>query len=125
MAVRKQVVLIHGGDSFRSRREFLRALKTWPVSIKTFLPGSDWKGSLPQVLGRGWQVLSPKMPNKMNARYQEWEIYLQRMLPFVKNNAVVIGHSLGAMFLVKYLSKHWWPKRLKALILIAAPDNRV
>src|SRR5207249_1487833 len=36
---------------------------------------------------------------------------------------VLMGHSLGAIFLVKYVSENVFPKKVKALFLIAPPYN--
>lgn len=119
----QQVIVIHGGDSFRTRRQYLQALKRWPVSLNAFLPGSDWKAGLPRALGRSYQVLLPKMPNKSNARFDEWKIWFERMFPYLRHNVILVGHSLGGTFLAKYLSENKFPKKIKALILVAAAHN--
>lgn len=118
-----QVIVIHGGDSFLTYRAYLRFLKTVPVSRQSWLPSRGWKANLPTDLGRGYEVLQPRMPNAMNAHYREWVIWLRRMLPFVKRNAILIGHSQGGLFLVKYLSEHAWPKPIGGLFLVAPPHN--
>ncbi|MBI2984645.1 MAG: alpha/beta fold hydrolase [Candidatus Kerfeldbacteria bacterium] len=120
----RQVVVVHGGDSFDRYGQYLRMLKTTPVSLQSFLPRPGWKNNLPRDLGRGWQVLLPQMPNKFNARYREWEVWFERMRPFVKPDVILIGHSQGGIFLAKYLSEHHFPKRIQALILVAAPHSR-
>ena len=76
---------------------------------------------MPKTLGGEWQVLLPRMPNKQNARYSEWVIWFERMIPFLDDGVVLIGHSLGAIFLPKYLSEHRLAKKIAKLILVAAP----
>ena len=72
----KQVVVIHGGDSFDTYEQFIDSLKNWDVSLETFLPRTpDWKANLQSDLGSEYQVLTPSMPNKSNARYEEWKIW--------------------------------------------------
>lgn len=122
--MKQQVVVIHGGDSFKTHREYIHSLRSWPVSLKKFFPKKGWKLNLQSELGPKFLVLQPQMPNKSNARYAEWKIWFERMLPFVHQNVVLIGHSLGGMFLAKYLATTIFPKRIRAVILVAPPHNR-
>ena len=64
------------------------------------------------------------MPNDINARYAEWKIWLEKYRPFIRSNAVFVGHSQGGIFLAKYFSETTWPKNVGALILVAPPHNR-
>lgn len=73
------------------------------------------------VLGGRFESLLPLMPNKNNARYQEWKIIFDKVAHIAKRSAILIGHSLGGIFLAKYLSENKFPKRIKAVVLIAAP----
>ena len=61
------------------------------------------------------------MPNKQNAKYEEWEILFKKLLEAVQDGVVLIGHSLGAAFLVKYLSEHQVAKQIKSLHLLGTP----
>jgi predicted alpha/beta hydrolase family esterase len=62
----------------------------------------------------------PQMPCDKNAKYEEWEIWFKKHIPFLKDkNPVLIGHSLGAIFLLKYLSENNFPKKISQLHLIA------
>lgn len=121
--MKQQVVVIHGGDSFRTRQEYLRVLKRWPVTANSFQPRSDWRASLSKTLGRKYEVFLPQMPNKWNARYDEWKIWFERMLPFVRHGVILIGHSLGGLFLAKYLSEKTITNKVKAVVLVSAPHN--
>lgn len=122
--MKKQVIVMHGGDSFDSYKKFLDSLKNWEVSVETFLPRRDWKMNLPQDLGEDFQVLMPRMPNKDNAKYAEWKIWFERMLPFVEDGVILVGHSLGGIFLVKYLSENGFSKKIGKLVLVAPPHNQ-
>ena len=122
--MKKQVIVIHGGDSFDSYEKYLEALKNWEVSLESFLPRKkDWKDTLPRELGEEFEVLVPHMPNKQNARYAEWKIWFERVLPFIQNGVVLVGHSLGGIFLAKYMSENKFPKAIDGLFLVAAPHN--
>jgi predicted alpha/beta hydrolase family esterase len=121
--MKKQVIVIHGGDSFNTYEEYISALKNWNVTIDWFRQQKKWKGSLQKNLGEHFDVLRPQMPNKQNARYAEWKLWFERMFPFLDNEVILIGHSLGGIFLVKYLTENIFPKQIKALFLAAAPHN--
>ncbi|TSC91414.1 MAG: hypothetical protein CEN90_543 [Parcubacteria group bacterium Licking1014_17] len=120
----KQIIVIQGGDSFNTYKEYISSLKNWEVTIDKFRHYKDWKVTLPQKLGKSYDVLMPRMPNKTNARYEEWKIWFERMFPFLNGEVILIGHSLGGMFLAKYLAENDFPKRIKKLFLIASPHNR-
>lgn len=117
----QQIVIIHGGTTFETYKDYLSFLKNRGVDLDNFTMGSDWKGTLEEKLGKNFQILFPSMPNKTNARYKEWKIWFERMFPFLRNNTILIGHSLGGIFLAKYLSENKLPKKIKATILVATP----
>lgn len=119
--VMKQVVVIHGGTSFDQYQDYIDFLKTREVSREKLLGGEDWKAALPRELGDSFEVLLPKMPNATNARYAEWSLWLERCLPFVREPVILVGHSLGGIFLAKYLAERDFPRRILAALLVAAP----
>ena len=43
------------------------------------------------------------------------------MIPFLEKQVVLLGHSLGGIFLVKYLSENKFPKKILATIIVSAP----
>jgi hypothetical protein len=61
------------------------------------------------------------MPNKQNAKYQEWKLWFERHFEFLRDGVILIGHSLGGYFLAKYLSEETMPVKVNALYLLAAP----
>lgn len=121
--MKKQVIIIHGGDSFTTYEEFLNSLKNWEVSKDSFKSKRDWKTTIEEKLGNDFEVLQPRMPNKSNSKYEEWKIWFERMIPFMYDEVILVGHSLGAMFLVKYLADNTLPKKITSLHLVAAAHN--
>lgn len=118
----KQVVLVGGGDAYPSYDAYLAHLKEKKIeSVDYFKRGADWKASLQDELGADYDVLMPSMPNKQNARYAEWQIWFEKLIPFLQEGAILVGHSLGGIFLVKYLAENTLPTRISAVVLIAAP----
>ncbi len=118
---KRQIVLIHGGDSYTSETEFISALKNRPVSLDTFRRRTDWKSTLQEKLGDDFDVIQPQMPCKQNAQYAHWSIWFSRLLPLLQKNIIAIGHSLGAIFLVKYISEQLPENKIDSLFLVATP----
>jgi predicted alpha/beta hydrolase family esterase len=120
--MKHQIVVIHGGDTFDTYKEYIAFLKSWRIDFKGYLGGkNDWKRNLGKTLGKNYEVILLDMPNKINAKYLEWKIWFQKFVPHIRPNAIFIGHSLGGIFLVKYLSENNFPKKISAVFLVAAP----
>lgn len=118
--MKKQIIVIHGGGVFDTYKEYIDFLKKYKLDFKK-LQLKLWKENLPNRLGKGFEVISPRMPNSMNAKYKEWKIMFEKLFPFLKNNLILLGHSLGGIFLAKYLSENKFPRKIKATFLVAAP----
>jgi uncharacterized protein len=120
--MKKQVFLISGGNAFSNYEDFLQSLKTVPLRN---LPGSEtktrWSQSLISDLGEDFEVFVPAMPNTQNAQYEEWRIWFLRHLEYLREDVILIGWSLGGMFLAKYLAEREIPFQFKNLYLLAAP----
>lgn len=119
--MKKQIVVIHGGDYRRSQDAYVAELKAAEVEPDDFKRTPDWKGRLQERLGGEYEVFNPQMPLSQNASYVEWKIWIDKLVPFLRDGVILIGHSLGGIFWVKYLSENHFPKRVKALMLVAAP----
>ena len=119
--MKKQILVIHGGMTFKTHGDFLSFLMNCPVDFSWFRGGNDWKDKLQENLGEDYDVLQPTMPNKLNAQYDEWVIWFERIAPLLENEVILVGHSLGAVFLAKYLSQNDFPKKISATLLVSAP----
>ena len=73
----------------------------------------------------GFDVLLPSMPNSDNAVYDEWAIQFEKLLALLNDDAQILGHSLGAMFVAKYLNINRLSKPVQRLILVSAAYNDV
>jgi len=118
----KQIVVIHGGNAFETYEEYLNDLRAREPSIERIMK-IGWKMQLGNALGSDYLVLNPKMPNADNARYLEWKIWFEKLINIFDEEVIMIGHSLGGIFLTKYLSENKYPKKIKATFLISAPYN--
>lgn len=119
--MKKQVILIHGGSTFDTDKDYLLFLKNLEIDLDRYRRTEKWSDSLRQELGSGFDVLLLKMPNPMNAKYNEWKILFKKIALLLDNNVILIGHSLGAIFLVKYLSENKFPKKIQATLLVSPP----
>lgn len=119
--MKKQIVIIHGGTSFKTYEDYISYLKNKEISIEKLKPCKDWKDTLATELGEDYEVLMPRMPNSTNARYDEWKLWFSRVSEFFDDKVILIGHSLGGIFLAKYLSENTLTKTIKAVILVATP----
>lgn len=114
-----QVLTIHGGMTFKNRRDYLHYLRTRKVSPEKKV---RWSGDyLAKSLGIKFHVISPRMPLQDNARYEDWKICFERYLPLLKGDFVLIGSSLGGIFLAKYLSEHRLVRKPLAVYLVCPP----
>lgn len=118
--MKHQVITIHGGDNFDSYDEYISFLKDYKIDFER-LKIKGWKDTLQERLGTDFEVIQPEMPNSFNARYTEWKIWFDKHVPFFNPEVVLLGHSLGAIFLAKYLAENKVPKKILGTILIAAP----
>ncbi len=117
---KRQVFLIGGGNTYDSYHDYLRDLKKKKLDFSR-LTQKRWKDSFARKVGTAFEVVQPRMPNSDNAKYAEWVISFRKLIPFMRDGVILIGHSLGGIFLAKYLASHRFPRRIKATILIAAP----
>ncbi|MEO5690568.1 MAG: alpha/beta hydrolase [Candidatus Saccharimonadales bacterium] len=114
----KQVLIIHGGTSFSSYDAYLSHLMHMNMDYVRLKSRSSWKDLLRTQLTHT-DILVPSMPNTANANYDEWVIIFEKIIPFFSDDVQLVGHSLGAMFLAKYLQDHQLKQPVKRLILLA------
>jgi len=117
-----QILMIHGGMTFKSKKDYLYFLKTKKISIKE---KNKWSNEFfKKKLAKDFEIIKPRMPLQDNAKYKEWKIYFEKHFPQLKNNIILIGSSLGGIFLAKYLSENKFPKKILSTYLICPPfDN--
>jgi predicted alpha/beta hydrolase family esterase len=61
------------------------------------------------------------MPNGRMASYTARKIWFEKLFPYLNDEkTILIGHSLGATFLLKYLSENIFPQSISKLCLVAS-----
>lgn len=119
MKKKTQILIIHGGMTFKSRKDYLHFLKTREASMGKRAKWSD--DYLDKKLGKDFEITRPRMPLQDDAKYEEWKIHFERYIPHLQNGAILIGNSLGGIFLAQYLSENKFPKKLGGVFLVCPP----
>lgn len=98
----RQVLFIHGGgdDGYGSDAELA--------------------DSLQRHLGSSYKVLYPEMPDDPSPDFG-WGRRIASELAAIDGEPIVVGHSLGASMLLKYLSENEVQQRIRGIFLIATP----
>ena len=120
--MKQQILFIHGGETFDSYEDYIKFIsEKRQVRIEDLKGKIRWRNHLQEDLGNNYEVLLPQMPCGWNAKYSEWKIWFEKLFPFFQKNIILIGGSLGGIFLAKYLSENDFPVKIKAIFLVAAP----
>jgi uncharacterized protein len=98
---KRQVLFIHGGGGYEEDKILAANLR--------------------DALGAAYDVRYPKMPAEDNPEYEAWKEQIEKELAALDGEVVLVGHSLGASVLLKYLSEEKVEKPVAGLFLVAAP----
>jgi len=119
----RQLIFIHGGEVFNTQEEYLAWLSHYKIDPPENEPHKKWRSELFEKLqNENWQIISPTMPCYKNAKYEHWVIWFEKYLPYIKDGAVFVGHSLGASFLSQYFQENE-ASRFSQLHLVAPAYN--
>jgi hypothetical protein len=101
--MKQQILFIQGGGEGAHKAD---------ESLVTYLRGA---------LGASYEVRYPTMPNEKHPEYQLWQARIRKELTVLAGDAILIGHSLGGSFLLKYLSEEEMETTIRGTFLIAVP----
>ena len=86
MKKKTQILIIHGGMTFKNKKDYINWLKTRKIRIEK---KARWDaGYLEEKLGSNFQIIRPRMPQSDDAKYEEWKIYFERFLPYIKKGII-------------------------------------
>jgi predicted alpha/beta hydrolase family esterase len=119
MKTKTQIFYIHGGMTFKNRKDYLSYLKNKEISTEKKIRWSD--DYLDKELGKNFEIIRPRMPLQEDAKYEDWKIWFERFIPHLRNNVILVGGSLGGIFLAKYLSENKFAKKILSTYLICPP----
>lgn len=113
-----QIIFIRGGEAFYTEEQFYNYLEK--REYEPYKKQKSWRDWIGWALSESFEVFEPEMPNKQNAQYKAWKIWFEKLFPYLWDEKIIlIGSSLGGIFLVKYLSENNFPKDVFQLHLVA------
>ena len=116
------VLVIHGGDTFKDEKGYLKYLRTKSISLHNKVTWS--RDDLGKALGPKFLVSNPRMPLQDYPEYRDWKLMFERYLPLLSKDFILVGGSLGGIFLAKYLSENKLKRKALSVYLVCPPfDN--
>jgi len=113
-----QIIYIQGGDAFENKEDLYASLRSRSYDI--YAPErATWKTTLFINFADTHFCYRPSMPNPWWANYEAWKIWFEKMVPQFNDGLILIGHSLGGGFLLRYLSENQLPVLVAQLHLVA------
>jgi valyl-tRNA synthetase/predicted alpha/beta hydrolase family esterase len=115
------LIFLGGGDVFETEQDYKQYLKDSRVRLDSTTT-RGWRSQLQADLQPyNIEIIAPRMPSKDNAKYQDWKIIFDKLLPFINPNSILVGHSLGGSFLLNYLSEN--ELKVNSLHLLGTPKT--
>jgi len=101
--MKKQVLFIQGGgdDGYAADAKMVDSLKA--------------------ALGNGYEVRYPQMQSDESVSDYGWPAQIGKEINDVEEEVILVGHSLGASLILKYLSETKVRKKISGIFLIATP----
>jgi uncharacterized protein len=101
--MRKEVLFVHGGGhgAYEEDKKLVASLR--------------------DILGTAYDVRYPRMPDEDRPEYEAWKERIARELTALDGEVILVGHSLGASILLKYLSEEKAEKPVAGVFLVAPP----
>jgi valyl-tRNA synthetase/predicted alpha/beta hydrolase family esterase len=106
---KSNLVIIHGGIDEHDR---------WQQWLESGKSNTYWFGKAPADGTKPWKAtirdfceanyidcLAPSLI-ATKAKYEDWKVIFEKAVPYINSNTVLVGHSLGSMFLARYISEN-------------------
>ena len=101
--MKRQVLFIHGGGQ------------------GAYEADKELAANLRDELGAAYHVRCPEMPDEESPEYEAWKEKIEQELAALDGEVILVGHSLGALILMKYVSEEEVEKPIAGLFLVATP----
>lgn len=116
--MKDQILMIGGGMTFENKQKSLDYYKNFDIfeQWKT----KSWKDWLAWSLEDKYDFLDFKKIARENADYDIWKIVFEKyFIKFNSEKLIIISHSLGTIFILKYLVENGFVKKIKQLHLVS------
>lgn len=100
--MKKQVLFLHGAGSGAFEEDRILA------------------AALQHALGLAYEVHYPKLPEDGEA-YADWKAVIEPAVAALDDQSILVGHSVGASVLLKYLCEEQLDTSIRAVFLLATP----
>jgi uncharacterized protein len=77
--------------------------------------------SLQEALGEGFEVRYPPINTDENLPDFGWLQQIGKEIEMINDNSFLVGHSLGASMLLKFLSENQIAKKIQGIFLVSTP----
>src|SRR5512133_2277706 len=77
--------------------------------------------SLQEALGEGFEVRYPQLITDVTLSDFGWPQQIGKEMDRIRDDVFLVGHSLGASLLLKYLSENKNTKTIRGIFLISTP----
>jgi uncharacterized protein len=101
--MKRQVLFIHGGGQ------------------GAYEADKELAANLRDELGAAYHVRCPEMPDEQSPEYEAWKEKIEQELAALDGEVILVGHSLGALILMRYVSEEEVEKPIAGLFLVATP----
>ena len=127
--MKQQVVFIKWWvptENFGSYYEFLKGREYNPYEAEF----KNWNKILWKQLWDNYEYLRAPIHDSSYADYEAWKIMFEKMLPYLRDDVILVTTSLGSTFILKYIGENEFPVKIKKLFFVAAaisdtPDEKL
>jgi hypothetical protein len=77
--------------------------------------------SLKAELGPDYDISYPRMPDEDDPSYKPWKKAIEKEIAMLGDDAIVVGHSIGATILINALAEVPPKRKLGGVFLVSAP----
>lgn len=119
--MKQKVLIIGGGEVFKSFDDFVEFQKSYDPGDIFDKDKIGWKENLKKDL-KEFNVKRLYMPSSDNSKYFLWKFRFDNFLKYINGEELIlVGHSLGGIFLLKYLSENEVNFNIKQLHIVGSP----
>ena len=111
------VLYVHGGEIFATHDEYISYLQEKTPQLENYV---SWNAEYLEKNCEDLTLIKPRFPCKENAKYDEWKIIFDKYVQAIDDRIILLGFSLGGIFLAKWLAENK-NEKIAAAFLVAAP----